>query len=212
LKRLRTGTGTGAVREAQSGNLRDKTAKAIAAFALATLAGCSFDTGALKAPPPANTDAGADIAQNDTGPQPDAQKPQDVAAQDRGMDTQVSNDSGPDALPQADSGMDALVQSDSGADSAVSCTQATTGTFDGSINTNASQNVGGYIFTYRGKDASGNALFDITCGGSDVADGKACPTGADTVIDVPADGKRITIHPAYASSMMTTVTINIVNI
>jgi hypothetical protein len=94
-------------------------------------------------------------------------------------------------------------------DSYAPCATASTGYFSSSISLMGSEPVGGYLFTYKGEDASGNAIFDISCGGSYVAYGKAFPKNVKSQIDVPADSRKIFLTPHKTTASSVSITISV---
>jgi hypothetical protein len=158
--------------------------------------------------PDADVDADVD-AGHDAGPDADVDADVD-AGPDADVDADV--DSGIDAGPDADvdSGVDAGPDADVDA-GPVACAVATTGSFDSTIGVGATETVGGYVFLYVGKSPGGDALMTITCGGNPVETSYACPPGVPTIIDVPIDGKRITITPHVVNPGIVSVGITVVN-
>jgi hypothetical protein len=121
----------------------------------------------------------------------------------------VPNDGGLDAGP-VDAGPDA---SDGGGYNPPACVEATTGTYSGYVNKITPVTVGGYVFLYSGTvqpdGGPMNAKYNIACGGSPVATDISCQLNADTVLDVPADYRRITLHPTQAGTGSSVVSIKV---
>ncbi len=172
-----------------------------------------------------DTGLDADV-ERDSGHDADMGHDADVeadAGHDSGLDADVEEDAGHDAGPDADTdasidadvdagetGVDAGSDADAAetgvdaggdSDAAVACGAASTGTLAAQwLNISTPYTVGGYVFTYTGKDAT-HAIFSITCGGTAVAGSPlTCLIGSETPLEIPADGKRIRINPTSANA------------
>ncbi len=118
---------------------------------------------------------------------------------------------GSDGGSVSDGGMDGGSVSDGGITSdGGACMAATTGSFSGIVSSGHDVTVGHYLFHFAGLSGS-DVLMDISCGGIVDGTGVHCPTGSTTVIDVPADGKQISITVQSATSTYATLTINVAN-
>jgi len=76
--------------------------------------------------------------------------------------------------------------------------------YDGSV-----ASIGGVETKYKGTDTSGDAIFDILCGGIAVRSDITAPVGSSTVLDVTEHTFRITLTPYSADSTRTNVNINV---
>jgi hypothetical protein len=127
-------------------------------------------------------------------------------------DADTDLDGGPDADTDLDGGMDGDVDVDAGdADAGpVVCAATSDETITGTlIYTGSPVNVGGYIFENMGESGSG-ILMNIGC----VDDDSSLETdvyveegGADTVIDRPSDGMRITLRNLSSGPTVANMTI-----
>jgi hypothetical protein len=72
--------------------------------------------------------------------------------------------------------------------------------------------VGGYVFEYLGVDGSGNALFNISCGGNVVEASYAFPEDVKTTLTVALDGKTIEVTPHYCTATVVAVGIDVKNL
>jgi hypothetical protein len=100
---------------------------------------------------------------------------------------------------------------DGGSDSGpVACVSASTGQFVGTIGT-APRTVGGYVLSYEGPSGS-DAVFSITCGGEAVQTDYHCPVGITSEINVPVDGKKISITPWSAAATTTSCQVKVENL
>jgi hypothetical protein len=154
-----------------------------------------------------------DMAKPDSKPAPDSAKPDSAAKADaKQADSGKADAQKPDAkkLPDASAASDIAL--DTGpADAWPSCSLAATGSFSDQIFAGTPKAVGGYTFDYKGKDASGNVLFDISCGSSPLVSGMAFPPYQKTTIPVPADGKVIYVTPHTSTSGWVDVRIDVKN-
>lgn len=89
----------------------------------------------------------------------------------------------------------------------VACLNSGIGQFVGTVGV-APRTVGGYVFSYEGQSGS-DAVFSITCGGEAVQTDYHCPVGVTTEIDVPVDGKKISITPYSATATTTSCQIDV---
>lgn len=164
--------------------------------------------------PDADLDAGHDIGVDAA---PDSSHDADVdmdSGSDSGSDAML--DSGTDA--GLDSGMDSGIDSgldsgiDSGSDAGPLCTGVSnTSIIDGEFFMSTPLNVGGYDITYTTYTASG-VLLDIGCGagGASVASGFALNYGApDTILNVPADGKKLRMTLSSRTATRATISVHV---
>ncbi len=167
-------------------------------------AACNPDGGPADAGPDSTADGGEGgmDAGHDGG-----EGGMDAGPTDGGMDGGVT-DGGSDG--GVVDGGDGGVVVDGGSDAGAACATATTGSFSGLISTTHDAEVGHYLFHFDGVSGS-DALIDISCGG--IIDGSAvhCPIGSTTVVDVPADGKQISINVQSATATYATVSITVAN-
>jgi hypothetical protein len=155
--------------------------------------GCGGDAGPK--------DAGND---KDSGPVTDAGPEHDSGS--------GGSDAGPD-VDGGQGGQDSGV-SDGGADAGpAACAIATTGSYSGYVNKVSPVVVGGYSFLYTGKSTSDggveSANYSIVCGGATVNNDMACQLGVETPLEVPADGKKITVKPTQAGAGSSVATIKV---
>ena len=130
----------------------------------------------------------------------------DAGPVDAGPDSGEGGMGGADAGP-VDAGPVDSGPVDSGP---VACGVATTGNWTGLIPLSGTHTVGGYVFNYVSHSGL-DATLDITCGGNVTQNGLVCPAGVDTILDVPADGKRITVHNSGAGNAAANVHITVEN-
>ncbi|MBI5046915.1 hypothetical protein HZC07_04265 [Candidatus Micrarchaeota archaeon] len=191
-------------------------------------AGCgTYDIPGIP-PIPSGHDSGEGGASQDAGP--DAREDANEAGMDAGHDGGTGGEGGMDAGP-VDAGPDSGEGGMGGADAGpvdagpvdsgpidsgpvdsgpVTCGVATTGNWTGLIPLSGSHTVGGYVFNYISHSGL-DATLDITCGGNVTQNGLVCPAGVDTILDVPADGKRITVHNTGAGNASANVHITVEN-
>ncbi len=154
-----------------------------------------------------DADADTDL---DGGPDADADTDLD-GGPDLDADTDVDGDTDLDGGPDADTDVDAG-DADAGP---VVCAATFEETQTGiSVYAGTPVNIGGYIFEYTGESGAG-ILVDIGC----VDDSSPLETGvyveeggADTVIDRPTDGKRITLRNIASDSFVANMTIIVENL
>ncbi len=182
---------------------------AAAGFAVAA-GGCTFTVQGLDPLDGGEqSDGGADASEtdggHDSGPGEDAGHDAGPDADvDAGHDGGIEADAGNDAGPEVDGGTDGGPGVDGGPDAdgggPVACAEASTGSIAQWFNISTPYTVGGYVFTYTGKDAT-HAIFSITCGGTaTVGSPLTCLIGSETPLEIPADGKRIRITPSSANA------------
>jgi len=97
-------------------------------------------------------------------------------------------------------------------DSKTSCAYAADATFSGLIASGASKTVSGYDFYFTGKNAGGDAIFDVKCAGYAVLSGQACPEDVVTTLSAPSDGRKFLITPHTVGSAQVDVSISVTNI
>lgn len=128
-------------------------------------------------------------------------------------------DGGYDAGPDVDAGDGGdgggpVIQEDGGTDAGpVACVTASTGSFNDILPLSTPTLVGGYVFVYEGETGAGDARVSISCGGAAVGTGPyTCPEDAETTIDLPVDGKRITLYPKSCSPGATNIEISVADL
>jgi hypothetical protein len=130
---------------------------------------------------------------------------------DAGMGGMDAGTGGMDAGSGGDAGMGGMDAGVGGSDGGpVACVSASTGQFVGTIGSSP-RTVGGYVFSYEGESGT-DAVFSITCGGEAVQTDYHCPVGVTTEIDVPVDGKKISITPWSASATTTSCQVKVENL
>ncbi len=145
---------------------------------------------------------------------PDADADTDL---DGGMDADADTDldGGPDADTDLDGGMDADVDAGDADAGPIVCS----GTFEETVSgtpvyTGTPINVGGYSFENMGESGSG-ILMNIGCvddSSSIESDVYVEEGGADTVIDRPIDGRRITLRNISSGATVANMTIMVENL
>ncbi len=160
----------------------------------------------------ADVDGGPDAdvdADVDGGPDADVDADVDGGELDGGTDADVDADvDGGEVDAGEDGGVDAGPDADAGP---VVCATATTGMFYDVMSTGVPIVVGGYTFEFLGP-SSGEALIDITCGGSDVETGGSYPLSIKTTVNIPVDGKKIEITPHDLGADWVDVRIDVLNL
>jgi hypothetical protein len=196
-----------------SGNPLAERLRAGAAVLAVSIAGCTFNTGGIPAAD-GSLDIGNDSALVDLVKGPDARA--DIkAAPDLGpgkLDTGIDSkppDKGAD-VAIADMGQD--IGSDLGPDTGVVCNGAANESVSTKlVNTGSSLTVGGYTIKNNGP-VTGGITVDIGCSssGSQIKSYQFCKAGGpESVVVVPADGKRIRLYNLNNNASAASMTIHV---
>lgn len=189
--------------------------RAGAAVLAVSIAGCSFSSGGIPVAD-GTVDIGNDSALVDLVARPDARA--DIkAVPDLGID-KSQPDMGTDSK-MPDKGVDVAVpdmgqdiSADTGPDSGVVCNGAANDSVSTKlVNTGSSLVVGGYSIKNNGP-VTGGITVDISCAssGSQIKSYQFCQAGGpESVVIVPADGKRIRLYNLNNNASAASMTIHV---
>jgi hypothetical protein len=189
--------------------------RAGAAVLAVSIAGCSFSSGGIPVAD-GSVDIGNDTTIADLAIRPDTRADikaapdfgPDKSLPDMGIDSKVP-DKGAD-VAASDMGQD--ISADLGPDSGVVCNGAANETVSTKlVNTGSSLVVGGYSIKNNGP-VTGGITVDISCAssGSQIKSYQFCQAGGpESVVSVPADGKKIRLYNLNNNASAASMTIHV---
>ncbi|MBU0532353.1 hypothetical protein KKB44_02560 [Candidatus Micrarchaeota archaeon] len=192
--------------EKDDGKLKGKSAlkegiMVLSAVSALGLAACTEENGTRNIPEPdADVEQDGDVETED-GNVPDAEIELDgsLDADDGGM---------PDAEIELDGSLDADNEEQP------LCGETEEETWEGYIRAGEEQEVGGYVFAYLGEGGNHDGRYTIRCvrGDAVVVENEVFEDRETTVIEVPEDGKKISVYPRTTNPGSAEVTITVENL